>query len=212
MNWQENISIIVGFISETILKPGQVLLSDRAGQFAVFNHAGCWVHMERPLRKLEVVTEEAEQELRQVRKAIWILYKKVQEAAQTQTGKEEVHELYDQPVAMKSISPGINEVIASFARYREEMLKALDHPGLPLHNNDSERDIRGVAKRRNISGSTKSEEGRAFRDGLLTLKQTCVRLGLSFWEYSNNWFKRKPLDLSRAVREKYRAAAMGPSG
>ena len=203
---------LVGFISETILKPGQVLLSDRAGQFAVFNHAGCWVHMERPLRKLEVVTEEAEQELRQVRKAIWILYKKVQEAAQTQTGKEEVHELYDQPVAMKSISPGINEVIASFARYREEMLKALDHPGLPLHNNDSERDIRGVAKRRNISGSTKSEEGRAFRDGLLTLKQTCVRLGLSFWEYSNNWFKRKPLDLSIAVREKYRAAAMGPSG
>jgi len=37
---------------------------------------------------------------------------------------------------MKSISPGVNEVIASFARYREEMLKALDHPGLPLHNNE----------------------------------------------------------------------------
>jgi hypothetical protein len=147
---------LVGFISETILKFGQVLLSDRAGQFAIFNHAGCWIHMERPLRKLKVSTPEAEKELSQVRAAIWDLYDKVKEAACTQIGKEEVHKLYDQLGAIHSISPGVNEVIASFVKYRQEMLKALDHPGLPLHNNDSERDIRGVVKRRNISGSTKS--------------------------------------------------------
>jgi hypothetical protein len=198
---------LVGFISETILKPGQVLLSDRAGQFAIFNHAGCWVHMERPLRKLKVSTPEAENELAQVRGAIWDLYDKVKESACTQTRKEEVHKLYDQLVAMHSISPGVNEVIASFAKYREEMLKALDHPGLPLHNNDSERDIRGVAKRRNISGSTKSEEGRAFRDGLMTLKQTCGRLGISFMGYLKSWFRRESADLASIVREKYRTEA-----
>lgn len=197
---------LVGFISETILKPGQILLSDRAKQFAIFNHAGCWVHMERPLRKLKVSTSEAENELEQVRGAIWNLYDKVKEAARTQTGKEEVHKLYDQLVAMRSVSPGINEVIAAFAKYREEMLTALDHPGLPLHNNDSEGDIRGVAKRRNISGSTKSEEGRAFRDGLMTLKQTCARLGISFMGYLKSWFMREATDLSSIVREKYRAA------
>jgi hypothetical protein len=204
---------LVGFISETILKPDQVLLSDRAGQFAVFDHAGCWVHMERPLRKLEAATDEVEKEIQRTREAIWVLYDKLKEAAMTQTGKSEVHELYDQLVAMKSISPGVNEVIASFAQYREEMLKALDHPGLPLHNNDSESDIRGVAKRRNISGTTRSEEGRKFRDGLLTLKQTCARLGVSFWGYLTGWFKQQPLDLAEAVRQKYRAvAASGPSG
>lgn len=203
---------LVGFISETILKPGQVLLSDRAGQFAVFDHAGCWVHMERPLRKLEVAPPEAEKELSQVRGAIWHLYAKLKEAALTQIGKEEVHQLYDQLIAMQSISPGINEVVASFAQYREEMLKALDHPGLPLHNNDSEQDIRGVAKRRNISGTTKSEEGRAFRDGLMTLKQTCARLGISLWGYLTRWFMRQPVDLAHTVRVKYRTAAVGPSG
>ncbi len=204
---------LVGFISETILKSGQVLLSDRAGQFAVFDHAGCWVHMERPLRKLEVATPEAEYELEQARGAIWHLYARLKEAALTQTGKEEVHHLYDQLVAMRSISPGINAVIASFAQYREEMLKALEHPGLPLHNNDSERDIRGVAKRRNISGTTKSEEGKAFRDGLMTLKQTCARLSLSFWGYLTGWFMRQPVDLADIVRAKYRAAAaVSPSG
>jgi len=195
---------LVGFITETILKPEQVLLSDRAGQFAVFNHAACWVHMERPLRKLKVSSPEAEKELEQVRKAIWNLYDKVKEAARTQEGKEEVHQLYDELVAMSSLSPGVNEVIASFAKYREEMLKALDHPDLPLHNNDSERDIRGVAKRRNISGSTKSEEGKVFRDGLMTLKQTCARLGISFIGYLKKWFSRQPLDLSEIVRNRYR--------
>ena len=53
---------LVGFISEEILKDGQILLSDRAGQFAVFDHAACWVHMERPLRKIhpscELVAKE----------------------------------------------------------------------------------------------------------------------------------------------------------
>ena len=103
---------LVGFISATILKPGQVLLSDRAGQFAVFDHAGCWVHMERPLRKLEVATDEAERELKQIREAIWTLYAKLKEAALMQTGKEEVNQLYDQLIEMKSISPGINRLLA----------------------------------------------------------------------------------------------------
>jgi hypothetical protein len=198
---------LVGFISETILKPGQVLLSDRAGQFAIFNHAGCWVHMERPLRKLKVASPEAEKDLGQVRKAIWNLYDKVKEAARNQIGKEEVHKLYEELTTIQSISPGVNKVIASFKEYREEMLKALDHPDLPLHNNDSERDIRGVAKRRNISGSTKSEEGKAFRDGLMTLKQTCARLGISFMGYLKSWFKREEESLADIVRGKYRMTA-----
>lgn len=197
---------LVGYISKTILKPGQVLLSDRAGQFAVFNHAACWVHMERPLRKLKVTSPEAENELEQVRDAIWNLYDKVKEAAITQKGKEEVYQLYDQLLEMRSISPGINEVIASFARYREELLKALDYPELPLHNNDSERDIRGVAKRRNISGSTKSEEGKAFRDGLMTLQQTCARLGISFVVFLERWFLKVPVDLSEIIRNKYQSS------
>ena len=87
------------------------------------------------------------------------------------------------------------------------MLKALDHPGLPLHNNDSERDIRGVAKRRNISGSTKSDLGRKFRDGLQSLKQTCFRLGYNFWDYMQRWFCGTPPDLAELVRERYRSLA-----
>jgi hypothetical protein len=197
---------LIGFISETILRKDQVLLSDRAGQFAILNHAACWVHMERPLRKLRAVSPEVEESLKQVRGAIWELYDKLKEASLTQVGKEEVHDLYDRLVKMQSISPGINDVIASFAQYREEMLKALDYPGLPLHNNDSERDIRSMVKRRNVSGSTKSEQGKGFRDGLMTLKQTCFRLGISFFGYLKEWFAREPTNLAQIIRDKYRCS------
>ena len=196
---------LVGFISETILKPNQVLMSDRAGQFIVFNHASCWIHMERPLRKISPTCKKVEKELNEVREAIWVLYAALKEASLTQHGKEAVIKQYDALVKMKSISPGIHRVINNFKECRDDMLKALDHPGLPLHNNDSERDIRSIVKRRNISGSTKSETGRNFRDGLIGIKQTCFRLGYSFWKFSSDWFKGTAPDLSQIVRKKYRS-------
>lgn len=194
---------LVGFISEKILKEGQVLLSDRAGQFAVFDHAGCWIHMERPLRKISASSETVKKELDLVREAIWELYRNLKESAFTQMGREELEKQYDALIEMKSVSPAITGVIENFREYREEMLKALDHPGLPLHNNDSERDIRGFVKRRKISGSTKSEKGKKFRDGLASIKQTCFRLGISFWKYSLEWFRGKPPDLAQLIYEKY---------
>lgn len=199
---------LVGFISNTILKAGQVFLTDRAGQFALFDHAGCWVHMERPLRKIICTSEQAEEELKHVREIIWTLYRNLKEAALKQTGKETVHELYDDLVKIKTVSSEINNVIANFATYRDEMLKALDHPGLPLHNNDSERDIRPVAKRRNISGSTKSDNGRKFRDGLLSIKQTCFRVGYNFWEFLLRWQNGDPPDLAEMVRNCYRVSTV----
>jgi len=124
-----------------------------------------------------------------------------------QINKEVVHQLYDDLVQMKSMSPEINAVINNFATYRDELLKALEHPGLPLHNNDSERDIRGVAKLRNISGSTKSDSGRCFRDGLMSIKQTCMRVGYNFGGYLQQWYHGDPPDLAAMVKHRYQASS-----
>jgi hypothetical protein len=63
------------------------------------------------------------------------------------------------------------------------LLLVLKYPFLPLHNNDCERDIREYVKRRKISGSTRSTEGRQARDTFTSLKKTCMKLGVSFWDY-----------------------------
>ena len=54
---------------------------------------------------------------------------------------------------------------------------------MPLHNNLSEGHIRDYVKKRKISGSTRSELGREARDTFASLKKTCRRLGVNFWEY-----------------------------
>jgi hypothetical protein len=59
----------------------------------------------------------------------------------------------------------------------------LERPEIPLHNNLSERDIREYVKRRKISGSTRSGEGRRCRDTFVSLKKTTLKMGVSFWDY-----------------------------
>ena len=59
----------------------------------------------------------------------------------------------------------------------------LDRPEIPLHNNLSENDIRDYVKKRRISAGTRSDLGRRCRDTFLSLKKTCRKLGVSFWEY-----------------------------
>jgi hypothetical protein len=59
----------------------------------------------------------------------------------------------------------------------------LERPDLPLHNNRRENDLRDMVKKRQISAGTRSEVGRQCRDTFASLKKTCRKHGLSFWEY-----------------------------
>ena len=54
---------------------------------------------------------------------------------------------------------------------------------LTLHTNLSERHLRDYVKKRKISGGTRSESGRQARDTFASLKKTCRKLGVRFWDY-----------------------------
>jgi len=66
---------------------------------------------------------------------------------------------------------------------KDELLLVLKHPDIPLHTNGSETDIRDFVKKRKVSGGTRSDLGRQCRDTFASLKKTCRKLGISFWEY-----------------------------
>ncbi len=66
---------------------------------------------------------------------------------------------------------------------KSELLLVLERPEVPLHTNGSERDIRDHVKKQKISGGTRSELGRQCRDTFSSLKKTCRKLGISFWDY-----------------------------
>jgi hypothetical protein len=67
--------------------------------------------------------------------------------------------------------------------HKADLLRVLERPEVPLHNNGCESDIREYVKRRKISGGTRSDEGRRCRDTFTSLKKTCRKLGVNFWNY-----------------------------
>ena len=77
----------------------------------------------------------------------------------------------------------LNLALKRLYENKAELLLFLERPEIPLHNNLSETDIREYVKRRKVSGSTRSEMGRHSRDTFTSLKKTCRKLGISFWEY-----------------------------
>ena len=66
---------------------------------------------------------------------------------------------------------------------KAELLMVLDRPGIPLHTNGSENDIRRQVTKRQVSGGTHSDTGRDCRDAFLGLGKTCKKLGIAFWDY-----------------------------
>ncbi len=64
--------------------------------------------------------------------------------------------------------------------HQADLLRVLERPEVPLHNNAMESDIREFVKRRKLSGGTRNEAGRRCRDTFASLKKTCRKLGVRF--------------------------------
>jgi hypothetical protein len=80
----------------------------------------------------------------------------------------------------------LNELLKRLRQNKAELLLVLQRPDIPLHTNDSERDVRDYLKKRKVSGGTRSEIGRRCRDTFISLKKTCRKQGISFWAYLND--------------------------
>jgi hypothetical protein len=164
------------------------VVSDDAGQFNVFRHALCWIHAERNINKLVPLNNVHAKHIDWVRTQIWDLYAdlklyKTDKALQTPEFQAEIHARFDELCRTKTHYETLNGHLKRLANNKAELLRVLEDPSLPLHNNLSERDIREYVGRRNISGSTRSENGRRCRDTFTSLKKTCGKLGISFWDY-----------------------------
>lgn len=161
------------------------LLSDDAGQFALFVHALCWVHAERPLQQIVPLNAADRQAIAEVREQVWTLYRdlKAYREQPTPAAKAAINARFDTLCATITPCEPLNHVVRSFQRNRAELLRVLDYPEVPLHNNRSENDIRDMVKKRKISAGTRSEAGRRCRDTFISLKKTCLKHGLAFWAY-----------------------------
>jgi hypothetical protein len=161
------------------------ILSDGAGQFNVLVHIACWIHAERPLTRMVPYSEEHRAAIDKARQRIWEVYQdlKAYRLEPTDTQRPILEARFDECCAERTNFPSVDAVLKGMSQKRADLLRVLDRPEVPLHNNLSEGHMRDYVKKRKISGSTRSESGRRARDTFASLKKTCRRLGVNFWAY-----------------------------
>jgi hypothetical protein len=146
------------------------------------------------IHKLDAFTEAGRQAKEQIRSMIWGFYRDLKAYKETPTAfdKENIRARFDGIFLRKTGFVVLDRLLTRLHANKSELLRVLDHPEIPLHTNGSENDIRCQVTRRKISGTTRSDEGRDSRDAFLSLTKTCMKLGISFWDYLGDRLKITP--------------------
>ncbi len=162
-----------------------VIVSDDAGQFAVGQHALCWVHAERLVHKLDTFTDAQHAAQQRVRDLIWKFYAdlKAYRTDPAPRRRRQLRARFDRIFRRRTGFVTLDRLLARLHANKAELLAVLDYPEIPLHTNGSERDIRCHVTKRKVSGGTRSDDGRTCRDAFLGLAKTCAKLGVAFWDY-----------------------------
>jgi len=183
---------LLGGLIERGVSPALVVLSDGAPQFDILLHASCWVHAERPLARMLPHNDAHRVVIEQIREQIWQLYKdlKAYRAQPVATQKPVLESCCAALCNQKTGYPNIDAALKEMRYHKADLLRVLERPEVPLHNNASESDIREYVKKRKISGGTRSTAGRRCRDTFASLKKTCRKLGVNFWNYLQDRVRR----------------------
>jgi len=163
-----------------------VIVSDDAGQFRVGVHGLCWVHAERLVHKLIPANDKQRNAVEVAKRMIWWFYHclKNYKRAPSPEQAEVLRSRFDR--IFKRGRTGyatLDSLLKRLHRHKDELLRVLERPEIPLNTNASENDIRAFVTKRKISGGTVSDKGRDARDVMLGLAKTCMKLKLSFYDF-----------------------------
>ena len=181
-----NEAALWGAIHHQGLLQDTVVVSDDAGQFRVGVHALCWVHAERLVHKLIPANDKQRNAVEVAKRMIWWFYRclKDYKLAPNLEQAQILRARFDR--IFKRARTGyatLDSLLKRLHRHKDELLRVLERPEIPLNTNASENDIRAFGTKRKISGGTVSEKGRDARDVMLGLAKTCMKLKLSFYDF-----------------------------
>src|SRR5208282_5038555 len=106
-------------------------------------------------------------------------YKREPTAAKKQWLDKEFDEIFSSITGYEDL----DDRIAKTRAKKNELLRVLEDPWLPLHNNAAELGARVQARARDVSFQTRSGPGTKIKDTFMTINQTAKKLGVSFYDY-----------------------------
>lgn len=203
---------LFGSLLDHDLYVDQPLISDDAAQFKVLGlMVGlCWLHAERHVVRLIPLSAREKKAYDDTRDAIWKYYQRLKAYRESPTPRKKarLEQDFDRLFLRRTGYSELNETLRKIHSKKDQLLLVLERPEVPLHNNLSENDIRQYVKKRKISAGTRSDLGRRCRDTFLSLKTTCRKLGVTFWQYLQDRIHGKNTipDLSDLIRKRATAS------
>lgn len=201
-----------GFLGSAIehgISPQLIVQSDGALQYRILVHSLCWIHAERAIKKIVPINKENAAEIHAILDDIWKLYARLKEYKNdpNKDDKASIESSFDTIFSRTVVSENLAAVLRNFRLKKQELLRVLEYPFIALHNNSSEQDIRAMVIKKNISGQTRSDEGRRARDVFVSLVKTCKKHRISPWDYFTDRLNKgsKVPNMSDIIRQKARS-------
>jgi Transposase IS66 family len=185
--WVYEATALAAYQAQTAVPIVCALLGDDAGQFdkVTVERAQCWVHDGRHYKKLLPSCWEFAALLSTFRRAYWAFYGELLAYRQAPSPAEADRLRADFVALFSTVTgyPALDARIAKTLAQQQELLLVLDHPELPLHNNDSELTARKRVRKRDVSFGPRTPAGARCWDTFQTLAATAQKLGVNFLHY-----------------------------
>lgn len=168
----------------------QTLLTDAGHEYANISahQALCWIHEERHYKKMLPKLFVHQQILEQFRCQVWEYYKRLLNFKELSTRQQKkrrkiLAEEFDSIFSQQTNYHDLNKEIEKTLRRKEKLLRVLQLPDLPLHNNQAELGVRRKVRKRDISLHTMSGQGTATQDAFMSVVETAAKLGVNALDY-----------------------------
>ena len=145
----------------------------------------CWIHDGRHYKKLTPYVAAHRQLLDDFRRDFWAYYRELL-AYREQPSLAEAARLslaFDTLFTPTTGYVALDERIAKTRAKKAELLRVLDHPTLPLHNNPAELAARRRVRKRDVSFGARSPAGLFTWDVCQTILATAEQLGVNALHY-----------------------------
>ena len=178
---------IAAYHAQTAVPIVRRLLSDDASVYHLLTdeHALCWVHDGRQYAKLTPVVPVHRELLAAFQTDYWAFYHQLVAYRTTPTAPEaaRLRADFDELFSRRTGYLALDERIAKTWANQELLLLVLDHPDLPLHNNDMELAARRRVRKRDVSFGPQSRAGAQAWDTFQTIIATATKLGVRVYAY-----------------------------
>ena len=178
---------IAAYHAQTAVPIVRRLLSDDASVYHLLTdqHALCWIHDARHYAKLTPVVPAHRAVLATFRTDYWAFYRQVvaYRTAPSEVERARLRACFDELFSRRTGYLALDERIAKTWANQELLLLVLEHPDLPLHNNDMELAARRRVRKRDVSFGPQSRAGAQAWDTFQTIIATATKLSVRVYTY-----------------------------